>query len=296
MGVFYIDHVFGGISHPTRSPREYDPRTSLDCWLEVMDWSHLQTLTLTWPDRSTLERLTREDLPILGNLTLIRAETADDYRAVVNLLANTSRPLEVLSLQYIDFPTYEGLVVVITANHSADLRSLDIHQREDNWSSNGPPPIIFNSTELQTVISSLPELEHLSIDLSRNETLISEHIYLITAAKKLSSLTLHFLSPDQVSGMRYVAIDLDSYDRNNKGDVADPVVNRSSVAEIYSALRRGKEGEELKTLEVEVGNWDARHLSGEIISRVRKRVASYICMVDDEGMEVCEGEQMVKIE
>lgn len=73
----------------------------MDCWLEVMDWLHLHTLKLGWPNvgkQSILAALSAANLSSVRNVTLIGG-TSGGHTTVLELLENTSLPLEAVSLQ-----------------------------------------------------------------------------------------------------------------------------------------------------------------------------------------------------
>lgn len=69
--------------------------TSLDCWLEVMDWSYLHTLKLGWPNtgkNSTLQKLSGGSIPNLKNL--IFTGYPESKPSVLKFLINTSYHLK----------------------------------------------------------------------------------------------------------------------------------------------------------------------------------------------------------
>lgn len=58
VGAYNIEYVYGGVKRGSwPACKEFDGRSNLDAWLEVMDWSHLHTLNLKRPKDSTLAKL-----------------------------------------------------------------------------------------------------------------------------------------------------------------------------------------------------------------------------------------------
>jgi hypothetical protein len=290
VGEYPIRYTWGGVKRwkwlDRRAP---DGRTSLDCWLEVMDWSKLHSLNLRWPNvnKSTLAKLSGGAVPNLKNVTFVGGHST----AVLGFLANTSRPLESISLRNMDFTSLTPVADVISEHHSKEVKSLSIHQSGEEWTSSPSPPITLNTTEISTLYDSLTNLQYLSVDMDRTSTWNITIYSLLASSPSLTSLTLHYPSPDLnfsiypwefASQFRY---------QEDADDEIDPIVNQTSVLGLFRKLGEEKVGERLKRMEVVVGNWEDRFVQGGMVERLRRRVARYICEVGEDGGEVCEGEQ-----
>lgn len=75
----------------------------------------------------------------------------------------------------------------------------------------------------------------------------------------------------------------------------DPLVNQTSVLNLFKHLREEKQGQPLGRFEVLVGNWESRFEGGGMAERTRKKVARYSCSVDRDGREVCEGKRCIML-
>ena len=218
-----------------------------------MDWSHLHTLNLGWPNTgagSVLGKLSAADLPSLKNLTFSNRDS-ESQTAVFGLLADTTRPLEAISLQSMNFDALESLVDILCEHHSSDLRSLSIHQAEREWGPGSNSILSLNGTELAKLAVCLKSLEHLQIDVNRAEPRTSPSYTALASSPSLSSLSIHFPSPDL--GVADIHDMLQLRELNGLDDVIDHLVNQTSVQALHRDLRRRKVGNSLENLEVVVG-------------------------------------------
>jgi hypothetical protein len=279
-----------------------DGKTSLQRWLEVMDWSHLHTLKLHSPSNKTLTILSSATNTNLRNIAL---KHTYNHHAVIDLIANTTTPLESLSLQSMNFCSMRLVLDAIKKQHAKSLASLAIHQAESTWEQS-TPPATFNTTEISDLIASCSNLHTLDIDMLRpggNDTHIArtdsnhtEKLELLASAPELEHIILHYLSPDaDLGGMKAWEYQLYMKHRaeedEDENDIPDQVINPESVRSMFQIMHEIKRGKALKRLEVYVGNWENRHAHRAMSARPRKRVAQYICEVNAEGEAVCEGHQ-----
>ncbi|RDW95000.1 hypothetical protein BP5796_00763 [Coleophoma crateriformis] len=184
-----------------RRKMEPDGVTNLDRWLQAMDWSHLHTLNI---DESTAETLTKlsGNIPNLTHLTLNRPNS---HHSAIDFIANTTRPLQSLSIQNMNVCSLQLVVDAIIAHHSEELVNLSIHQYNAH--------LTFNVTEISSLVNSCKKLRKVEFDLPRpptkeNSTIggpanlgdLTQHqleIYnVLTSSPELTELTIHYPTPD----------------------------------------------------------------------------------------------------
>jgi hypothetical protein len=276
---------------------EPDGVTNLDRWLRAMDWSHLHTLSVENPTAETLTKLSGN----LPNLTSLMFIYPYSHHTAIDFIGNAARSLQSITLQDMSVCSLQLVVDAITKRHSEALVHLSFHQ--DNAYQN------FNSTQVSLLVNSSKKLRKLEIDLPRpptetNSTIkdsttivnLTHHqleIYNILATSlELEELILHYPTPD----LGDVEDDWDyryySGEEDQADDIPDPFVNQRSVDNLFGHLNSKKEGKRLTCLKIFVGNWKDRYRSGGHSKRSRRRVAEYVCRVDENGLETCHGKQM----
>lgn len=275
---------------------EPDGVTNLDRWLQAMNWSHLHTLNIDEPTAETLKKLSGN----LPNLTHLTFHYPHSHHDAIDFIANATRPLQSLSIQDMSVCSLQLVVDAITEHHSEALVNLSIHQLNAYRT--------FNVTEVSVLVSSCKKLRKLEIDLPRpptepNSTIdratnmgeLTHHqpeIYNILASSpELGELILNYPTPDLGDmeddwKFRY------ENEEEDEDDIPDPFINQRSVGKLFSYLNSKKEGKRLTCLKILVGNWKDRYSGGGNIRRPRRRVAKYVCRIDENGLEVCHGKQM----
>lgn len=281
--------------------RPVDGRTSLDCWLQAMDWSKLHTLSLNRPSDETLVKLNGTRLPSLTNLTIIRGyESASD--TILNFVAGTAQPLTYLSLRNLNLCSTDPLILALS-NHSKSLTSLSIHNPD---SSNAPQ----NDTRILEFAGTCPFLHYLEIDMhipSINGTLKEyiENTYrtFVTEAVSLKELVLHFPLPDlplpqfppsylgdteskeeMSDHKRKPHIIEDEINESDEGPVV-LAINLKVVETLFAYLSRRKE--RVERLVIFVGDWERGNSQSYIAPKFRNKFTRYICE-QGKGCEIME--------
>jgi hypothetical protein len=281
-------------------------KKGLEGWFQAMDWSHLHTLGIGgWAGVKTegLTHLSRVAPPSLLNLTLSSPESP---QAALKFISNLSRPLEALSLQNMEFSSFDSAMNAVAKEHGESLRSLAIHKPESEWKK-VPPPITYKAAQLSNLLSSFPKLLKLDIDIPRDNSTTESNASTVAKLKNyllaihpilaietdIEHLIVHY--PSIESTLRTVNTFGYSWkypDTMAEGEVDDPLLRQSNIRSLFQTLRMEKKGKELKQLDVYVGNWEGRHAPRELLARDIRRVAWWICEIDEDGKEVCKGKWM----
>ena len=271
---------------PPRPERpEDDGRTNLEAWLDAMDWTSLHTLHLTSPSRATLNKLRKPALPALKylsiNAALGWAATQDEILSfVTNGIANL---LQSITLQNMGAESGDELLQTLTS------QNLTRELRHFSYGAGGRNIFYLNETKLSALLAESPNLEHLDINIPRDSimTIESGGIFRsILSTPPLNHLALRFPSPDE----NFLAPGSGWLDWGQILDKAtglyhelDPLINLETVRRLFDDMREKKQGVELETLEIYVGDWVNRYeVPNEPI-----RVAYYECTV----LNGCQGEQ-----
>jgi len=265
---------------------EWDNRTNLDAWKDAMDFSHIHTLELTRQSFTTqaLKGLNASVLPSLKHLSL-RHGYSDSLDAIIDFLNATANSLETINFhntpsQPADLDTF---FEVITSRHSSTLKSFSMTTTDSTYHLAIP--------QLSYLLSHWTELSSLEVAFPRHpyslrQTLKFEPFTPLLLASNLSSLTIHFPSPDPL----YSTYQNQYVDKFNLEKVVaeqlDPVRTKAYLEELYSWIRSRKAGKAIEMMEVYVGDWENREVMG-LGGRYSGRVERWECFVEKEGEGVC---------
>jgi len=100
---------------------------NLDAWLQAMDWSHLQTLSINSPTPDTLRKLSGDTLPSLTDATF-QTGYQDAVTPILKFLSNTSSSLKSITIESIEDveTTPSHILDVIAIHHYPALRTLKL--------------------------------------------------------------------------------------------------------------------------------------------------------------------------
>jgi hypothetical protein len=265
---------------------EWDNRTNLDAWKDAMNFSHIHTLDLAWRSFTpqALKGLNASVLPSLKHLSLRHGYHAH-LDTILAFLNTTANPLQTLNFHNIlsQPVNLDTLFEVITSRHSSTLKSFSMTTRDSTHHLAIP--------QLSYLLSHCPELSNLEIAFPRHPYTLSPRLKFepftpLLLAENLSSLTIHFPSPDPIYGTyhnQYVDnINLEKV----VAELLDPVRTKVYLEELYSWIRSRKAGNAMEMMEVYVGDWEDRDYTG-LGARYWGRVERWECFVEKEGEGVC---------
>jgi len=275
-------------------PTKKDEWTSLDCWLEVMDWSKLRTLNLDRPSNATLRKLRGKTLPGLRNLT-ITGGYEPSIDVLLDFVENTTSPLVSLSLRNICLCSTDGVLLRALSKHSQSLTRLSIHSPR-SWC------VPEDQTHIMRFAASCLLLSWLEIDMPYppNSGTIGEYIAttyadLVSGTHSLREIVLHFPLPyinhppqrkRGMSDLEWRILQLEYESMDLKDGEADLEIDREFVEKLFEYLM-GKGG--IEKLEIFVGDWGSRYQNIYRTSEYRgefKRCVCAVgkgCVVDEEG-------------
>ncbi|KAH8601761.1 hypothetical protein B0O99DRAFT_588944 [Bisporella sp. PMI_857] len=190
-----------GISNGTANKpqrRDHDSRTSLDVWLEIMDWSHLHTLELGSPSTTTIAKL-KHVLPNVRHLSLRSgnwdwraSKEMNISKAITSFVQQQLQPLESFVLHNIKMDSWETFLGLESSSGSA-WRNLESFYVGSDENIN-----IIDNVALATLITTAPELRKLDVNVRRpgGEAWDDGEYGVFAAFPSLQNLTLRFPTPD----------------------------------------------------------------------------------------------------
>ena len=278
-----------------------DGKTSLEKWLDLMDWSHLHTLKLASPSQQTLKILGSATLPNLTNIEF----DGGHHHAVIDFIAELRTPLESLCLHDMKFCSLRLILNAISQQHTESLKTLRIHQAEKCCTARKT----FSIAEISSLIDSCPNLYELEIDMPRpdsTETYIAatdanytEIVESLALAPELEYISFHYEAPNvDLGGLnvwRYEEYktyekyrdekdadekdDEDEYENDERGqdesegDIPDPVIDQQFAKTLFKDISAKKIGKSLIRVQIYLGVWERIRFDG---LQVTKRVKRYV--------------------
>lgn len=222
-------------------------KSNIDLWLDAMDWSQLESLSIKNLDHSGTGKFPYQIVPALKSLRKLEIETYDDDSAVdivgafpLNSLTHFTR----VGGQRVDI----GDLLSLQAN---SLKSLHVRIPEF-WTKPGQG---ICNRDLKVLQRLTPRLKHLATHLHRNGTWPFETLDILAKIPPLSSLDLYL--DMQSTCQRRKNSPWDRVDGcNGEEQFQTPFVNETSALDAFKYLRDHKVGEELTNVTFWVGDWE----------------------------------------
>lgn len=271
-------------------------KTNLELWLQAMDWSKLEELSINWEENPEADVL--RELP--KRLTGLKALEITSVAFIQGLRNNSLTHLKWVG------PTRHGELATILAHQGHSLQSLEYRCEELDCPTF---PSHFNIPSLTTLA---PNLQHLSINLPRSnahwpwDTLAN-----LSRLPHLHTLTLYFRMQSacnareallaQTPGtarLLYAAGPLPASDWrpalprtpcSGPSRYQNPYLNHTAAASMFSFLRRHKRGAELTDVTFLAGDFNPEFLHEHWEEHMAERRARVTCGVVDRA-EVCRAE------
>jgi hypothetical protein len=229
-----------------------------------MDWSHLNTLSISRPTPETLRKLSGDTLPGLTN-AIFETAYQEAVTPILEFLSNTSSPLKSITIESITglecCATPSHILDIIAKHHCPALRTLKLTHE----SSKEPQVVVaisydakewqhpncsfFNSTLLSQLRDSCPDLQSLEIDIESRDEWDYELLDALASFTELKNLTLRF-EPER-AGQVYKHYGFDTHEQRIAYDaLVGPV-----MAGLKGYLKVRKVGVPFEKVEVWIG-WE----------------------------------------
>ena len=254
------------------------PNMNLNMWLQAMDWSELQELSINTGRTEMADAIV--ELP--KRLTSLKHLHIDSLPFVEGLKNNT---LE--SLRWVG-TTRPGYLDTILSQQGQSLRKLDYRCNEPScpyW------PDHINMTALPLLAS---RLEHIGINLPRNSN-GSWPLAQLSALARMSSLKsadLYFRMQvpckENLLGYTHPNCGVPRQSCYATGSFVTPYLNATTAAYMFSYLRSENTSKNLTSVTFHTGDWN-EYISAMIEPFIANRRSAVYCSVK-EGIEVCEAE------
>ncbi|KAI8281196.1 hypothetical protein K4K60_004385 [Colletotrichum sp. SAR11_57] len=229
-------------------PRDQRAKTNLELWLEAMDFSQLQSLSIrcdSCRDSSTdlVAKLLAPKLPSLRSLSV---EGPDMLDFILALPAGSPNQFTWIEPQY-----SEEMLRLILEHHGSSLAGLEWRSAETLYRPRSllPMPI------LQDIGRLAPRLKALTIDLNRHNTswpLDDMATLMKSIPDTLSNLTIYFEMASEYRRQK------NDFDWGGRGETiekfAQPLLNSTTARELAHFLR-DRDGQSLEQVEFFAGDW-----------------------------------------
>lgn len=264
--------------------QEQKAKTSLDLWLDAMDFRHIKTLSLRLAQdhRPNLERL----IPHLKSLRSLAVSGTWAKDLILGLPENSLTHLSWIS----SGETGESVQPALL-RHAQSLTSLEWREPESEYRQRK----VMSAEQIAEVGRAIPGLQSISLDINRNGTWPTEHFEaLATNFPKVKNMTifLEFASEcrRQLETSKLgVVKNFHRYDMERKTEckgrasMAQPLLNNHRAEKVFDFLREKKVGDELTKVVFYAGDWQ-RPWDGPLAEStwLESRKAFYLCEVTDE--------------
>lgn len=244
-----------------------------------MDFTKVQELELGNTQQTFFNQM-KHELPGLRKLTM----TVSDFQTYTMDFLDSIPPLEALSIR--PYPPYiftlarnrtEFPLLGILSRHGSSLRSLELHQDESEDFQLRRP--MFSTEQIAEIDHSCPHLKHLGLDIDRNGTWPNATLDALVMNSRLTSLSLSLeIGSDLHQGERG-EYNFNPQGLSGPGPFREPRMSLNKSEELFSYLRKKKQGEELKRLNITVGRYSELPYRGplHIPNWEDRRTRLFIC-------------------
>lgn len=219
------------------TPRERRNLTNLQLWLEAMDWTKLESLTL---NRDTyFDKLAAPQLKALKSLTV-----GSGYD-ITSLITSLPEEAALANFSWGHMWNISSLEPLLT-RHGKTLKRLDLH------ANNGGLPM--SSSKIEAMCNQTPYLEHLSLSLARNGSWPWEALRSLAGLENLVSADIWLEL--EADCMRHApAREHWRKPCGNDSEFREPRLNASSAMEIYSFILDNTKSSNLANVTFYIGDW-----------------------------------------
>ncbi|KAJ4368493.1 hypothetical protein N0V86_009398 [Didymella sp. IMI 355093] len=223
------------------------PKTNLDMWLEAMDWSQLEELSIDTRRSAMLDAIT--ELP--KRLTSLKHLHLNILPFIEGLKNQTLETLHWIG------PTHSGALSTILSQQSQTLKTLEYRCDEftcPHWPDHIPLPL-----------PPLSNLTHLTVNLPRNPnaTWPLAHLSSLAQIPSLESLTLYFRMqrPCKENIMHNSHPSCFPFPSCYEPESFEtPYLNASTARYMFSYLRSENESKNLTAVTFKTGDWQGLNM------------------------------------
>ena len=257
------------------------PNTNLDMWLQAMDWSELEELSINTERAEMADAIV--ELP--KRLTSLKHLHLNSLPFIEGLKNNTLESLKWVGT------TRPGYLDTILSQQGQNLRKLDYRCNEPScpyW------PDHINITALPLLA---PRLEHIGVNLPRNsnESWPLAHLSALARMPSLTSANLYFRMQapcrDNFLGYMHPNCRRPRQHCFATESFVTPYLNATTAAYMFSYLRSENTSKKLTSVTFHTGDW-GEHVAAMIEPFISDRRSAVYCSIKD-GIEVCEAENEV---
>lgn len=230
-------------------PQERRHLTNLQLWLEAMDWTKLESLTLVDRVDKHFAELATPHLKGLRNLS-IRARWGENLEAAKLLITSLPAEVALTSLSWVD-GWDPSVIEPLMDRHGVTLKRLELHSQEP-WGKT-----VLSRSQIDMIGIKAPGLQHLSLSIDRNGSWPRETLQSLVSVQSLVSIDIWLqLAADGNKGERpelyfsYIEIP------DNDNLFRQPRLNVNSATEAFSFLLENNKSSNLRNVTFYIGDWE----------------------------------------
>ncbi|KAK9772669.1 putative F-box domain protein [Seiridium cardinale] len=235
----------------TAAERRY--MTNMQLWLEAMDWTKLESLTLTNNVDQCFFELATPHLTGLKSLQ-IHSDTSEARSAALQVI--TALPAETIltNLTWADSWSPEGFSRIIE-RHGETLQHLELYSKGP-WSRK--EDLALTISQLGMIASKMPKLQHLSLSMNRNGSWPWDNLAALAHIKSLVSTNIWLeLQEDRMHDQPAHGGTLSNHDQGKDGDrFRCPALNVTSATHLFTYLIKENKGGNLQSVNLYIGDWN----------------------------------------
>ncbi|KAM0330216.1 hypothetical protein ACHAQA_004390 [Verticillium albo-atrum] len=252
-------------------------KTNLDLWLDAMDFSNVQTLTLRSGSKNetddTFYRRLPASLPSLRSLSIDgtwRARCCDHlYMKYAGppparefILALPPASLD--NLTWTNGGSTDSAVFdKVLEHHGPSLKHLEWHSEElAFWNRS-----TLTADQLLDLAGWAPNLQSLTVDLDRNGIWPVEELHALAGMPKLTDLTVYFKMSSDCGWMMDVGDPEDDHCAKGLNRFSRPLLNSTTATEMYDLIQGIRDGGDMPKIVFKSGDWSPPQVSGWSYSR-----------------------------
>jgi hypothetical protein len=257
-------------------------KTHLDLWMDAMDWSRVEELSIdSFEENDITDEMMEKLVPQLKSLVHLETRNTTFIAALPN---NT-----LTHLKWVGYGETESTLLTILEQQGQSLQSLEFRQPER---LRGPFPADFDIAILPKMTHNLT---HLAINVPRNGTWPLETLSVIASLPQLRSANVYMNLQSSCAQQRMETHGVPagkwkedwSHSCTGEEQFQKPFVDKKGAQEMFRHMRKEKKGVALNNVTFYVGDWSGGPSAPSCVGEdwfVGKR-AKVICSESRNGEE-----------
>lgn len=227
--------------------------TNLQLWLEAMDWSRLESLSLIGPVEGYFAQMATPHLRGLRSLDF-RSSPEESRSAIEHIVLTLPSEATLSNLTWAGCWNSEILEQILD-KHGRTLEELHLYSVEP-W--HGTDDVVFsNATQLAMIADKAPNIQKLSLSIDRNGTWPRDTLKALSQIKTLSSVNIWLeLVTGCMKGEYSSPWSSNDLPCQNGSAFRSPKLNVGSATNAFKYLLKENNGGALRNVIFRIGDWE----------------------------------------